>query len=47
MRTFRLLFAATLVLLVATGGAAAHPNEFELRIRINLGLQPGQLGPAP
>lgn len=47
MRRFRLLFAAALVLLVATGGAAAHPDDFEVRIRINLGfMQPGPLGPA-
>lgn len=44
MRT-RLILSAALALLISSGPAAAHPNEFELRIRVNLGLAPGQAGP--
>lgn len=47
MSVLRLVVASALVLLVGAGSAAAHPNEFELRLRVSLGLEPGALGPAP
>jgi hypothetical protein len=47
MRTLRLAVAAGLLLLVGATGASAHPNEFELRLRVGLGLTPGELGPSP
>lgn len=41
------LVTAGLAALVLAGSVAAHPNEFELRMRVSLGLAPGPPGPAP
>lgn len=47
MKGFRLLLAGTVLALVGAAGAPAHPDEFQLRLRMSLGLTPGPLGPAP
>ena len=44
---FLVLVSALAVVLVAVPGSAAHPNEFELRLRVSLGLEPGLPGPSP
>ena len=47
MKGLRLLLVAAALVLVTAAAAPAHPNEFEVRMRVFHGLAPGQPGAAP